>query len=366
MIGPQRRSGHPQQKAIVVGLLAVALTSLFSLRVLSAVDWDATVFAGFGEAATPTLEYAEEKLGPVFRRSGQGHDGKYFFVQAIDPWILHPEANAQVLDRPLYRSQRMLYPALAGAGGTFNPDLIVWGLLVTNILALGAGTWATALIAQSMGVSPWWGLAFALNPGFISEMIIDGAGIVAAAAAFGAVALILRHRLGLAILLLVLAALTREAMLIAAFGTGWWLWRHREKPREAVIVASAPIAAVALWALYLRWRIGWDAGVSEVEEIGWPFVGFVQAVETWTANPLSLLIGFVLLALLLVYGRRVLVSGDLVGWAFVGFVALGVIFTEQVWANYYDITRAVAPVITAFVLLTVASRAELERTGVRT
>jgi len=102
-----------------------------------------------------------------------------------------------------------------------------------------------------------------------------------------------------------------------------------------------------------------------VEEIGWPFIGFAQAVETWVGDPLSLGIGFMLLALLLVYARRAFVSRELVGLAFIGFVALGVLFTEQVWRNYFDITRAVAPIITAFVLLIVASRSGSQRTGVR-
>jgi hypothetical protein len=359
------RSGHWRLSAAVVGLVGVGLALLFAVRVLTAVDGDATIFVGFGEDAAPTREYAEEKLGPLFLRTGQGHDGKYFFVQANDPLLLDPDLNALVLDRPLYRSQRMLYPLLAGAGGALAPEAVVWGLLVTNILALGAGTWATALLSRNMKLSPWWGLAFGLNPGVLSEMVIDGAGIVAAAAAFAAVVLMLKDRVGYAVLLLTLAALSREAMLLAAFGCAWWLWRQQRESRKAVMVAAVPIVGVTLWAFYLRWRIGWDAGVSQVEEIGWPFIGFAEAVETWVGDPLSLGIGFMLLALLLVYAGRAFVSRELVGWAFIGFVALGVLFTEQVWRNYFDITRAVAPIITAFVLLIVASRSGSQRTGVR-
>jgi hypothetical protein len=365
MTGTGSNSNPWDRKALVVGLFAVALIGLFVFRVLSAVEWDPTVFIGFGENGTPTLEYAEERLGTVSQRVGDGHDGKFFFVQANDPLLLHPEIHAAALERPLYRSQRMLYPLIAGGFGTFTPEVIVWGLLVTNILAMGVGTWMTALVARSMGISQWWGMAFALNPGFISEFVIDGAGILAAALAMGAVAAMLRDRVAPAIVLLALAALTREAMLIAALGTAWWVWRQRGEMRRAVMVGVVPLFSVALWAIYLRLRIGWDSGVSEVQEIGWPFVGFVQAIESWIGNPLDLLIGFVLLALLLVFGMRVLVSKDLVGWAFVGFVGLGVLFTEQVWQNYFDITRAVAPVITAFVLMTVASRSAPQRTGVR-
>ncbi len=58
-----------------------------------------------------------------------------------------------------------------------------------------------------------------------------------------------------------------------------------------------------------------------------------------------------MMVLFFVFTRRVLISQHVVGWAFLGFVALGVVFTEQVWRSYFDITRAVAPIITSFVLL---------------
>ncbi len=61
-----------------------------------------------------------------------------------------------------------------------------------------------------------------------------------------------------------------------------------------------------------------------------------------------------MILLFLLFVRRVLLSGELVGWAFVGLVALAILFTEQVWVSYFNITRAIAPVITAFVLLVFA------------
>jgi hypothetical protein len=332
--------------------------------VLSRVGWDPSIFAGFGEEARPTREYAEARIGEVFLRSGQGHDGKFFFVQSNDPWVLDPAENAMVLDRPLYRSQRMLYPVLASAGGLFSAEIVVWSLIVVNALAMGAGTWATAVIATQMGMSVWWGLAFTLNIGFISELNIDGAGIVAAALAFGAVALITRRRVPSGIVLLALAALSREAMLIAAAGTAWWLWRFRGRRREAAFALTIPLIAVVLWALYLRMRIGFESGASEVEELGLPFVGFAQALAGWS-TPLDIVLGLAILLLFVLYTRRVLISSHLVGWAFLGFVGLGVMFTEQVWQNYFDITRAIAPIITSFVLLMFAPVAEPQRTGVR-
>ncbi len=354
-----------RRRAFCVAATACLFAALLVVRNLSQVDWDPTLYTAFGEEAIPTREYAEERLGDLYLRPLQGHDGKFFFVQANDPWVLDPAANASALDRPLYRSQRMLYPILAGGAGLFSPGVIVWALIAVNVIAVGAGTWATGAVARTMGMSPWWGLAFALNLGFISEMNISGAGIVAAAAAFGAVALFLRSRVLLGVIMLCLAALSREAMLIAAAGTAWWLWHFKRDRRVALMAGAVPLGAVVAWAFYLRVRIGMDSGVSQVQEIGLPFVGFFQALGEWMGDPLDLAVGLAVMLLFVLFTRRVVMSEHLVGWAFVGFVVLGILFTKQVWLSYFDITRAIAPVLTAFVLLVFAPKSDIERTGVR-
>jgi len=212
------------------------------------------------------------------------------------------------------------------------------------------GTWATGQTAMEMGGSAWWGLAFALNLGFISEINIGGAGVVAAAMAFAAVLMFMRDRVPLGIAFLGIAALAREAMLIAAAGTALWLWVGRRR-RTAVVSALIPGLAVVVWAAYLRVRIGQGVVASEVQEIGWPFAGFIEAFQNWSVDPIDLAVGVVMMVLFILFTRRVLISGHLVGWAFLGFVLLGIVFTEQVWHSYFDITRAVAPIITSFVLL---------------
>ncbi len=342
------------QKALLVGLVGLLLATGVALRVLSAAEGDATILVAFGEDATPTREYAEERLGDIWLRTVQGHDGKFFFVQANDPWIIDPQANALVLDRPLYRSQRMLYPILAGAGGLLPPAGVVWGLLIVNLIAVGFGTWAVARLALEMGGSVWWGLAFTLNLGFISEMTISGAGVVSASLAFLALVMVLKDRMSVAIVLLSLAALAREAMLIAAVGTAIWLWRKARR-RDAVLAFLVPILVAGLWALYVRVRIGLEPGVDQVQEIGLPLQGFIQAFANWVDDPFNLVVGVSMLLLMALYTRRTLISSHLVGWAFLGFVLLGLLFTRQVWNSWFDISRAIGPLITGYVLLVLSA-----------
>jgi len=338
-------------RPLIVALFALAVASAFSIRILAELTWDPTIFVAFGDTAIPTMEFAEERLGEVYLRVGQGHDGKYFFVQAHDPFLLEPDRNAAVLDRPLYRSQRMLYPLLAGGVGFFSSAAIAWGLLIVNVLALAAGTFATSVIAQRMGGSAWWGLAFAFNIGIVSEINIAGAGVLAAALAFGAVAAFLSDEDGLGIGMLTLAALSREAMLVVAVAAAWWLWREGRR-LLAVLSALIPVGAVGLWALYLRLRLGWESGASDASlAFEPPFVGAIKALPRWFESPLDLAAGFAVLLLMGVYLYRTLKSNALVGWAFVGFVPLTLVLSELVWRYYFDSTRAVAPLITAFVLM---------------
>ena len=55
---------------------------------------------------------------------------------------------------------------------------------------------------------------------------------------------------------------------------------------DAIWVTAVPVAAVALWAIYLRLRIDFDTGLSEVQEIGLPFAGFFDAFQglAWTTR----------------------------------------------------------------------------------
>ena len=338
------------RRPLVVGVTSFVLVSAFAVSELSDVDWEPSHFAAFGEEAREIRAYAEERLGSVVLRPQLGHDGRFFFVQANDPWVLEPEENALILDHPLYRTQRMFYPVVAGGLGFFGPDEIVWAMLVVNLVAMGVGAWAVARIATAMGASPWWGLAFLLNLGFISELDVGGAGIVAGAAAFGAVAMILNGRSWEGVALLTVAALTREVMLIVAVGAGFHLWRRGER-REATATAVMPLAAVLSWAIYLRTRIDLEIGSAQVQGIGVPFVGLFEAFESWINDPLDLIVGLAVLLMLALFVRRAVLHDNLIGWAFLGFVPLTVVLTEEVWHSYFDITRAVAPLLTAFVLL---------------
>jgi hypothetical protein len=278
-----------------------------------------------------------------------GHDGKFFFVLGNDPLLLQPSANAALLDLPAYRAQRILYPAMAGLMGALPPLGVAWGMVVINVAALGLGTLSTAALARSYGASPWLGLAFALNLGLISELYVDGAGIVALALGVTAVLLADRSRLGWAIAMFSLAALAREVMLLMPLGlVAWHLLRRRPVNWSLLVV---PTMTVLTWTLYVHIRLSGLPGLGEVSGITLaPFGGLLSAAAIWQGNVANVAGVFVTVGVAVAFAVRAWRSDLSLSWASLGFVALMPFLSWQVWANWFDISRAVAPVFVAFVV----------------
>jgi len=333
-----------------VAVVALVIAVLAAIRLLAFADWDPTVSVAFGEEATLTLDYAEEKLGrDVLTRATTGHDGRFFFVQSNDPWILDPEENALIMDRPVYRSQRMLYPVLAGGAGFFSPQVIAWSLLVVNVVFIALGSVAVGLIARKHGVTHWAGLAFALNFGLLFEVFIDGAGVVAfALVCIGAWALE-EERLVFASVAFAAAALTREAMLVfVGFVALFWLIRRRKIPW---ILGLPAVSAVVLWAIYVRMRIDVPEDLDPVNAItSVPFSGVAEALTSGRAAPVDLATILLFVMLLVVVPVRAWRSDVYLTWGAAGFAVLAPFLTVFVWQKSFDISRALAPLVTVFVL----------------
>lgn len=330
---------------LAVGLL-IAVGS--AVRLLAVNDWDASALLKVGEDSGRIVEYSRSLLGDVKLAPELGHDGKFFFIQANDPFYLDPEAHAALLDRPAYRAQRMLYPTLASGGGVFPPQVVVWSLLVVNVVSIAAGTGLTALLAKHRGRSPWLGLFFAVNIGLIVELFIDGAGALAFTLVVAMVLFAEKGRLGWAAAAAAGAVLTREAMMLSVIGLfACLLWRSR---RAAWSVLIFPAGLAAVWALYLRGRLP-AADRPQVEELGIPFKGMVIAASHWTDRPFDLVVALFVVAVSVVFVWRAVRSRDLLAWSALGFALLLPLLTEQVLIRYFDVTRAIAPVLTAYPLL---------------
>lgn len=342
------RSAESSRSVWPVVAVATVVSTLILLNSLSAFAWNPTTFVGFGEDAIATTEYGQERLGAVVLRDQQGHDGKFFFIQANDPWLLDPSEHAELVDPPVYRSRRMLYPAFAGLMGFASPGVIVWNLVVVNVIGMALGTLAAARLARLLGGSVWWGLAFGLNFGLIFDLMNDGAGVIAACLAMWAVLMLYQQRYGWAVWLMAGAVLSREVMLVTAVGAAAWHW-SKGRRRVALGTVLIPGAAIAAWTLYITARLGSDT--TSVGAFSLPFVGLARAFPYWAEDPAVLATGCAMLLLMVLYVLRWAQSRTALGWSYVGFVAVAVLMSDKVWRYPFDFARSLAPLITAAILL---------------
>jgi hypothetical protein len=336
--------------AWLIGVAGLLIGVAIALRVLISHGMDPTIFVALGERSTVETEYATRLLGDVTLRQGLGHDGRFFFAQANDPWYLEPERHAAVLDDPRYRAQRMLFPLVAGGFGFFPPGVVAWSMLVTNLLALGLGTFLAALLAERWGGAAWLGLAVPMNIGLLFELDIGGAGILAYVCCLGAVYALVTERIGLASLLFAAAALSREVMLLFAIGVFvlWWVDERRFVWR----ILTVPLLATAGWYVYVWYRLKGISGVGgKPANFALPFVGILESVRSWLNDPIELLVNLAMLSIVLALVPLALRSRQPLAWGALPFIALATVLSVEVVREPFNLSRALAPVFTAIPFL---------------
>ena len=350
--------GRTEERAWPVGLVGLAIGVVLALRVLIPNHMDPTIFVAFGERAPVQTEYGRALLGSVTVRHGLGHDGRFFFAQANDPWYLEPERNAVVLDRPLYRAERMLFPMVAGGFGLFPPKVVVWAMLVTNLLGLAVGAFVAAKLAMAWGGPKWLGLWVPLNIGLLFELDIGGAGILGYVLCLAALWALVEGKIGVASASFAAAALTREVMLVFALGVFILWWLDHRRPLWSVLVA--PVAALTVWIAYLSWRLtGIPGSPPLLGTFGdLPFVGLVGAFRYWLKVPSDLVFSLVVLAVLVAFVPLAVKSRLPIAWGALPFAALVVILSASVLREPFDLSRAVTPIFTAFPFLVVLRTAK--------
>lgn len=332
--------------AWLVGAAGLAIGVAVALRLLIPSGMDPTVFLALGDDSPTQTAYARRLLDEVRTRRDFGHDGRFFFPQANDPWLLEPEQHAAVLDGPVYRSQRMLFPMIAGGFGLFPPGVVVWSMLITNLLAIVLGAFVAARLAVRWGASVWLGLAVPLNIGLIFELDIGGAGIVAYTFALAGLYALVEERVWPASLLFAAAALSREVMIAFAAGVFvlWWL-DGRRLPWRVVIT---PLLAVAVWYAFVRLRLDGVSGVGgRTENFSPPFLGIFEAFRSWVGDPGHLLLNAVLVMVVIAFIPLALRSRLPLAWGALPFVAFATVLSVEVIREPFNFSRAVAPVFTA-------------------
>ena len=339
-----------------VGLGGCLIACAYIAIVLARSGWDPTAALAQGEEAHKQRIYAEIELGrEVVTRPALGHDGKFFFILANDPWLLEPSRHAAHLDYPTYRAQRMLYPILAGGFGLFPAHVAVWGLIVVNLLAAGVGCAFMGKMAYQMGRTQWLGLVFAVSPGVLADLDISGSGALALSLALAATTLSIDGRHHWAVAALTGAVLARETMVLIAVGLFLWLWLQQQVVRLALVVI--PALALLTWRVYAGFRLQEiESATATLEGLSrnfdlFPLRGAVGASPFWSLSTPTLIWIAAQIVFVLLFVRRAWGTRHVVGWIAWPFVIMALFLSTAVWIQPYDLARAIAPVFVAYPLL---------------
>lgn len=331
----------------LVGFFAhVVLVAAFLVRT----GGNPQFFIHFGDEGS-VLPFAKQVLGPdLLVPHVDGHDGQAFWLLARDPLLVHgKDILAPNLDRPAYRAQRIGYPLLAAPWRLGGEAALLWGLLATNLAVVLAGGLVAAALARSAGGAPRASLAFALSPGVLLATMFSLSDALALALLLGTALAVARRRPASAVACGVLGVLTKESALIGI--AGFALLTPRLPIRTRALLLAAPAAAAGAWALYVRWRLGWQD--TQIQEFGLPFWGYVDAWRRgWSrvGNWSDAVIAVALIPIAIVGVRRWRSRRTLLLAGAVPFLALVPFLSAQVLDLADNSLRVLTPSITLMVL----------------
>jgi hypothetical protein len=338
---------HVRLALAVVTLYAVCCCLVF----FTAAHRDMAWFVHFGKEGTE-LPLAYKILGPHVRVPlKDGQDGETFWVLGRDPLLLHAHQTAAALDRPAYRAQRIAYPMLAAPWRlAFGEGGLLWGLLITNLVAVGIGTTFAAALGDDLGAPAWAGLVFGLTPAVVLATGFDMSDVVACAGVIGLVLFVRRRQLGPAIACGALAALAKEPSLLAVGALA--LLARDLRLRARVVLAAVPGLLVAAWGVYERWRLGWPS--TSIQEFTGPLYGYVDAyrrawrpAHTWGDALIAVLIGALAVGIVVAWWRD---RGSVVLIAALPYAVLVPFLSAQVLDLQTNSWRAIGPAVTLLIL----------------
>ncbi len=279
------------------------------VAVLIGVGWIGVRLAGVDHGPTSLL--SDGPIGPAhplivaefhdpYESGGPGFDGAQFYAIARSPFDV--KEAARYAGPPTYRLRRILYPAVAWAIAPGGGARLIWAMAFVSLIGVAVGAWALLRLPGSPG---WLSLAMVINPGIVAGLWLSLGDVLATGLVLAAFATMFSRRVGATIVLLVLAALTREISLVAAFALMTTPGLTR---RDRVLVGVLPCIPVGLWSLYVAHTLdgsffeqpgggtftvpfsGWmGTGAPSFEIILIGLLAFVLALSltTWRTTPWS-------------------------------------------------------------------------------
>src|SRR5579863_4766061 len=212
-----------RKQPAILGLLVVAL--LWSWQFLTVhynygANWTALFCIRPG---MPVPDFLKSEKLYIFYGT-EGYDGQVYHLIAHDPWM--QKGSAEAIAGAAFRYQRILVPALAWLVA-LGQDRWIHPAYFAVILAFAfLGVYWLGLFAIRFGLSPAWGVVFALTPATIVSIDRMTADIALAALTVGFA--VYSEPSWKTVALLACAALTRETALPIIAGYAIYLFSRKQ------------------------------------------------------------------------------------------------------------------------------------------
>lgn len=246
---------------------------VFIVLVLAGKGWDPLAFS---------------TVGPRFNQGDPnavvGYDGQFSLYMVQDPL-----GAAIKMDAPVYRYQRILYPALAWLiSGGGQPSLAPWALIFVNLAATIAMTGLLAYLLESEGSSGWYALLAPLSIGGLFTLRGNLNEHLSLAFALGGMILLLKDKPGWAAMSFASGCLAKELALLFAGAAVIWLLTNR-RWRAALTVGAGSVGPLIVWSLVVSLWLNQSPFSTERTAFEWaPFYGIKFAFPYQTVAMLAL------------------------------------------------------------------------------
>lgn len=284
---------------------------------------------------------------------GDGHDGQIYFAIAHD---LDGRVVGDLVNNPGIRYRRPVLPLLSSFGGLISGSAVLWSTAAWLSIGTGTAWMSLRAVLARIGASPVWMAPLIAYPGFwlavrlfTPDMIGLGAALLALA-----IVLLLPDRFAWAIVLMVVATLSKEAFLVIPVATGAWMFFDGARARGLLLALVPTLTIAGVVAAVLR---HFDAEAVD-GNFGLPFTGIFEARDTWPQTPPSdRLYVYLTMALLLVGLISIFVARSrLLRWLIAPWLVIAVVSSEWIWEIGNGLSRSFAPVA-VFAGLAFAERA---------
>jgi len=291
-------------------------------------------------ADTPTRPVIARDFPHLWLEPTSGHDGRFNYLIARQPAFWRADADTlRGIDGPGYRYTRVLYPLLAGLGGTLPPAATLAGLMLVQVLAGGAVAALCATFARRHGLSAWFVVANLFNQGVYSAAVLLTCDLTAHALALGGWLCAEARRFRAAAALFALALLAKEYYAFTPLALAAALAAAREW-RAAAWVGVVPLAPVLAWKAAVYAGLGFGGGGSNFTRPGGGILEAAAGWDVWLACVGALGVALVGAALLAACSARLPARLRL---ACAAWGLLGLCTGWTVWGNPADLLRVILP-----------------------